>query len=777
MKIYDDHIDVFTAVWSDEKQGTIETLIVHNEFGMKDKEEAHLQILCHEWKKSVLINGECIFTMDESERTVGKLYIDTWQTGLTFVDPLYTEPKDSASFKENYDELLWKECINKTEQQKLAEVKTSAKTEIEGYITDLTVYSEANQAVIAELISSGKNLIDACESMTKVSEAVEEIKLNLNAVKTIEREQFEADATAAKEEIEGYITDLTVYSEDNKAAIAKLIRDGKLLVDAADSLEEIQAVVSKVKEDLDAVLTIEEEEIARANAFKDALVDEIPNVIENYVSTDGNKVIFDTKNQDSTIVRFGNQDGNKWAVLDTKLVVDYRNTNDSILTLRFRAWDTQHGYKMMIYHDHIEVYSCTRGIETLIMRNAYGIENETEVHIQILAAEWKKAVLLNDECIFAIEEDAQNAGRIFVETWKTGVTFVNPIYKEYTSSEDFDADYDLTLLDTPCINKSEAQILAEYKENVKPEIEGYITDLTIYSEANQQVIANIIAEGKGTIDGCNTKADVDQAIVDIKKELDAVLTLEREAFLADINAAIEEIEGYITDLTLYTEANQQAIADIIADGKLDINAVTSASDIPAIVASVKENLDAVLTIAEEGALRAQTFNDLLVAETTNALDNVSVVDNKVVFDTAVAGNSTIVRLGTQDGKNHVALDTKIIVNYNNTTWDSLTIRFRAWDTNDGYRMEIKDSSIVVEKCKWGVDPEVVVSKDFGIKNGEETHLQILCSGWQKTVLINGKVIFSYSESERTVGYTYIQTWETGLTFIDPVYTEYPDSTA
>lgn len=778
LEIHHDHIDIYSSIYDENIGGKVETLIMKNAYGIADKEQVHIQILSHDLKKTVLLNDVCIFTYEEDARLVGHVYFEIWQAGLTLADPMYMEYADSATFLEDWSTLLNQECINESEAEKLNKIKVAAKTELQGFITDTSLYSEANQAVINTILTEGKEAIDLAETKEEIDALVENTKLRLSAVKTIEREQFEADTLAAKKEIEEYLKDLSDYSDTAKTEIAEIIRKGKLKVDAVESVEAIATVVQQVKEELDAVLTIAEENALKASNFKDLFIEDTPTgFIENNIRVEENQVIFDTANLSQTRLHFGiREDSKKWVVLDTRMVVEYQNIETSVLSIRFRAWDESHGYRMDIHNDFIHVYACVWGKadELLLQNKTFGIENGQEVHLQILSAEWKKSVLLNGECIFFIEEDERNVGHIYIETKQVGVTFLTPEYIEYPSEAAFNETYK-TLLEIPCINKTERELLEELKVVKKAEIEAHIVDLTLYSEERQKDIADLIVAGKDLIDACKTKDELTQVVIDIKKDLDAVKTIEREAFEADAIAAKEEIENYIPDLSLYSEANQAVITKLIRDAKLDIDACESVEAMQPIVAQAKAALDAVLTLAEESVLRAEAFKDILVEDTADALSNVRLEQNQVVFDTKIANNSTRIRIGAQDGKNHVSFDTKLIVNYNNTEWDDLTIRFRAWDTNDGYKMVIKDSSIVISKCKWGTDDEVVVQKDFGIKNGVEAHLQILCSGWQKTVLLNGEVIFSYNESERTVGYTYIQTWETGVTFIDPVYTEYPDA--
>ncbi|MDE7264591.1 MAG: hypothetical protein K2N64_08025 [Anaeroplasmataceae bacterium] len=778
MEIYDGYINIYSLVWDEALGGKVETLIMKNAYGVQDRDEVHIQIICHDLKKAVLINEECVFSYEEDAHLVGHIYFELWQVGLTLLDPVYTEYSDSASLLEDYESYLNKECINESEKAKLDRIKATAKAEIEGFITDTSLYSDENKAVIMVLIAEGKANIDACLTKEAIEEETENIKLRLSAVKTIEREAFEADAIRAKTEIEEYLTDLSNYSAEAKLSIADIISKGKLRIDAADSVDAIALVVTQVKADLDKVLNIDEENALKASSFYDLFEENTPvGLITNHIRVEDNKVIFDTAKLSATRLHFGiREDSKKWVVLDTKIMIEYQNVETSVLSIRFRAWDESHGYRMDIHNDFINVYACAWGqTDILLFKNpSFGIKNGEEAHIQILSSEWKKAVLINGESIFYIDEDERNVGYVYIETKSSGVTFINPEYAEYPNEEAFNKKYK-TLLESPCINKSEKELLEELKLQKKTEIESYITDLTLYSDAKKEEIAEIISSGKLQIDACLTKDELAQVMVDIKKDLDAVKTIEREQFEADAITAKEEIESYITDLTLYSEANQAVIAKLIRDGKLDIDACDSVEAMQEIVEEVKQALDAILTLEEESILRAESFKNILSDEVAGSMNDVKIQDNKVVFDTKVVGKSSMVKFGSQDGKNHVAFDTKIIADYNDSVWDSFTIRFRAWDTNDGYKMVIKDSSIEVSKCKWGVDPEVVVQKNFGIKNGEETHLQILCSGWKKTVLINGNVVFTIDESERCVGYTYIETWQTGLTFIDPVYTEYPDA--
>jgi hypothetical protein len=241
------------------------------------------------------------------------------------------------------------------------------------------------------------------------------------------------------------------------------------------------------------------------------------------------------------------------------------------------------------------------------------------------------------------------------------------------------------------------------------------------------------------------------------------------------------IASYISDLSVYTDENKAVVQGIVSEKQAAVEAATSVDAINALVAEAKAALDEVPTSAGSQEpvdnTNAVNFKNGLVNDTANLVEeHVTISGQSVVLDT-VNRDDTLLHFGTQSRAPYSVLDTKIIVNYRNTEWSSFSIRFNAWDAVGGYRMEIKDGSIKVFKCYWsdGAKEDLLVENSYGIKNGEEVHLQILCHEWQKTVLINGECIFSICEGDNTTSYTYIATWQSGITFVNPKYVEYPDS--
>ena len=338
---------------------------------------------------------------------------------------------------------------------------------------------------------------------------------------------------------------------------------------------------------------------------------------------------------------------------------------------------------------------------------------------------------------------------------------------------------------------AEEQALADAKATAKTTISEHLTDVeTAYSEANRDLIAEIISGGNTAIDECASITAVYAAVAEIKKQLDAVLTLAEESnveLLEKRAEAVTEINSYLTDVeTLYSEANQLVIAEILSSGELTINGCESVETVDVAVVAIKAELDAVLTIEEETLANktamAETFmNSLTHTSGTNLLEKdettgeykyASIQDGNLVFDTKVAGLGGQFQMGKQSGNLNRIFDTKMTINYNSTKWDYVTIRFAAWDTSGNFKMIIKHDSIQIYYCKYGQTDLLLVEHASGIANGQETHLQIISKGWLKMVVIDDVCIFKYSVNVLNGGYTMISPWECGLVFSEPVYKEY-----
>ena len=734
----------------------------------------------------------------------------------------------------------------------LDEAKEGACASLDSYV-DLALYSEANKALIEAEIAAAKAEINGLGTVEAVAERLNAAKATIDALPTA-LEEAKAAAVAA---VEGYIADKSAYSDQGVAKIERIIRDAKENIETMTDEAVIAVIVEDAKSDLDAVLTLAEEYGAKAQALKDSMTSVVGEVVENNVRVEGGSIIIDTAQRDGTTLYFGKQDGNTAVVLDTLLTIDYRNNDWSEITIRFRSWDESNNYNVVIKHGST-LFNKTKwengGKNTVLLtRGSSGVQHGKQVHLQIISWGWTKKVLIDGECVFSIEENDFNVGRIYIETWQAGVTLTNPTYIEYASDAELEADYAEELAKA-CINKSEAELLneakteaknnlatywqevkanyseanqaivegyfatiistvdgcksvaevngvvadamaefykiptieeeaalAESKADAKAEIAAYLSDVEAkYSADGQALIAQILAAGNAAIDECVDKASVREVVTVVKQRLDGVPTLEDEnnaELMEKKTAAIAEIKAHLQNVeATYSEANQKEIAKILTDGELAIASCESVDAVDAAVSSIKAALDAIFTVEEEkineqnAALTA--FKSSLTNVSGDLIGLMSVADGQLTVDSKVAGLGGNFRFGNQDGNMNKVFDAKLTINYNSEEWSKVTIRFCAWDASTNFKMEIQHNSIKIFYCAWGHEDLLLVEHNKGIENGKEVHLQILTKGWTKMVVIDGVCIFKYWPNTYHVGYTMIETWESGLVIRDAIYKEY-----
>lgn len=728
---------------------------------------------------------------------------------------------------------------------------------------DLSKYSEANKAIIEGKIASAKDAVASLSSVAEINAKLQEVKAEIDAIPTILKDA----QNNAIVELEGYIKDKDNYSEKGLAEIDRIIADAKENINKASDTESISEMVEDTKSDLDKVLTIQGEKEASVLELKNSMASLIGNVVEDYTTVEGTNIIIDTVTDiQSTCLYFGNQDGNTATVFDTYLTVNYKNTEWSSVTIRFRAWDQLTCYTFDLRDGYVEFHkdaykegAPNNRDRTTIIIGSNGIKQNETVHLQIISWGWTKKVLINDECVFSIVENAYNTGRIYIETWEAGVVLSDPTYIEYATDAELKAVWGEELA-KECINKTEQEKLDEAKAFAKSEVASYIENVNIYSEANQAVIsgiieacnsaidecdsiekvnaavvavkaqldavytieeeealataianakneisshlsdvenayseekqaqiASIIATANSTIEACKSIDEVNAAVVQIKKQLNAVPTIEQEAnaeFLAKKEEAKTSIASYLSDVASnYSEANQAVIAKIISDGNDTIDGCGNDAALENAVEDIKKALAAVSTIAQETlaaqTAKAEAFLSSLsdVSGKNSILGDASVVDGKLVFDTKKSGYGGDVKFGSQDGNMNKAFDAYVTVNYNSTYWNSATIRFCAWDTNSCLQMVVRDDGVKIYKVQWNndtgkADEILLAESDKGFKDGQEVHLQIVTKGWTKMVVVDGVCIFKCWPNAFHVGYTMFGVWECGITIRDPIYTEY-----
>ncbi len=385
MDVKDGSMEFSKSTWDNSKGAAVKTLHTKAASGIKDGTKVHLQIISWGWTKKVLIDGECVFNMVEDSYNVGRIYFETWQAGITFSTPKYIEYATDADLAKDYQAELDKTCVNKTEEELLPERKEAAKTTIKEYLNEFDATEVANNKdTLDAIIAEGNTAIDACGNATEVEAVVASVKAKIdNVFKT---------ATEAK--------------------------NAKALYDA---------------------FTVEEWNSSSTIAEGDG------------PTLSGSDVIIDSKELNATRISFGSQDGNTATVLDTYMTINYRSTEWSGVSIYFRAWDKANSLVMDIKDGSVtfskSTWDSTAGaaVKTVHTEGVAGIKDGTKVHLQIIGWGWTKKVLINDECVFSMVENAYNVGKIYLETWQAGITFSTPKYVEYATDADLAEDYQAEL--------------------------------------------------------------------------------------------------------------------------------------------------------------------------------------------------------------------------------------------------------------------------------------------------------------------------------------------
>ena len=148
---------------------------------------------------------------------------------------------------------------------------------------------------------------------------------------------------------------------------------------------------------------------------------------------------------------------------------------------------------------------------------------------------------------------------------------------------------------------AEAAIQA-LRNSAKSIIANYILDLSLYSDSGKNQIANIISVFNTQVETKSTEADINALVVTYKGHLDNVLTQEEEDAIRIQEVrdeAIEEINNYIADLSIYSNNGKSRIASLIDEYEVKINNETLINNVNALVTECEQKLDAVLTNVQE----------------------------------------------------------------------------------------------------------------------------------------------------------------------------------
>ena len=202
-------------------------------------------------------------------------YVSTAKTAIEAAEDKAAVDSAVSSAKASIDAV---KTIAEEDAAALNAKKTEAKSALDKYVSEEDYYSE-EWAEITALITSGKDAIDAAESITAVDTALTAAKTEIDKIATkaeVDAAALKAKKTEAKSALDEYVSEEDYYSEE-WAEITALITSGKDAIDAAESITAVDTALTAAKTEIDKVATkAEADEAARQAALS---------AIEEYVAS------------------------------------------------------------------------------------------------------------------------------------------------------------------------------------------------------------------------------------------------------------------------------------------------------------------------------------------------------------------------------------------------------------------------------------------------------------------------------------------------------------
>ena len=164
-----------------------------------------------------------------------------------------------ASAYEQVDNAVSMEELNQVIEMSESEldlfitVWDEAKTFVQTYVEDLSIYIEVDQRYIQILIERSLNNIDQAETKAEVEEIVTTFKDWIDSLTPID---YESMRTVAKNSLDSYVN-FKKYTEENKQTILNIINDAKEQIDQATTQEAIDEILSTAKAQIDEVPKIQ----------------------------------------------------------------------------------------------------------------------------------------------------------------------------------------------------------------------------------------------------------------------------------------------------------------------------------------------------------------------------------------------------------------------------------------------------------------------------------------------------------------------------------------
>lgn len=441
------------------------------------------------------------------------------------------------------------------------------------------------------------------------------------------------------------------------------------------------------------------------------------------------------------------------------------DVNGGELSLVFRAFDANTLYRLYLCkptgNGHIEfeerqwdkAISGPR-INNRIDISGFTIGDNIDYHVMIICRGDRKVVEINGRIIFSVQNNTSNDGYFGIESKGVNSLVIKNAYlRNYIGSDDekhaaLEDDYpelwdDLSEgITTACAH--------DYVDTVVPPTcidDGYTTHKCDYCH-DEYTDTTVPSVGAHVYDTYTDNGDNHTAICSACGDE----TEQAHSFVKEIKNenTLKTAENHEHGATYYKSCACGAVSANESDTFTAAQVYKYLSD-----AVTSTNF----TQAADGTLthHAGASNDLKVGSLT---------------------------FGSQDGNQcqYVEFDMEFTAG----DWGSFELQFRRWDPNKNLAVVRQNKhnhngELRAIKTEWTLasgrtEIGAWSMSDFKFNDNTKYHVQIVCSGWQKMVIVDGTVIFNVSFDGYNVGYFHLETWDlNSITISNIIVKESPDS--
>lgn len=287
-----------------------------------------------------------------------------------------------------------------------------------------------------------------------IKEAKDNVKLNSSTITQSKYlfdpgDNIEATRNNALKYVETLIRtgENRTFSSEFVKTVKDILNYEFLVIKNSTTVDSIINVVSTLK---DRIKSIQDdyagEEIAAAKSAFESKGD----VTGTFSFSNDNGKISQPSMEGWTRIRFGEQNGNDKTVFECDITPRFKNANTSLLTIRYREWDTSNNLYMIVNPTSIQLGrlywsdNLSMKVEDESFQEALSYDKFTSGithHIKIMCSGWTKTVMIDDDVVVNRVCATDCVGYFSIESWETAYDLENPMVKKYSSQDDLVADY------------------------------------------------------------------------------------------------------------------------------------------------------------------------------------------------------------------------------------------------------------------------------------------------------------------------------------------------